>query len=80
MSYEKKTVPNENKAVSNDSKRKSSDDMQMECLDGELKDAFADLLSLHPPEEGAKVNGVNGDVGNSGTSTVNISSYVGRDY
>ena len=42
---------------------------KVESLDGELKDAFADLLSLHPPEEGsvAEINGgANGDVGSLG--------------
>ena len=41
--------------------------LQVESLDGELKDAFADLLSLHPPEE-AKQNGAvqNGDLNSTG--------------
>ena len=42
---------------------------KVESLDGELKDAFADLLSLHPPDEEAKPEmngGANGDVGSVG--------------
>ena len=44
---------------------------KVESLEGELKDAFEDLLSLHPPEEGGtenkpEQNGPNGDVGSIG--------------
>ena len=60
-----KPITREVRRVSKD-RNVVSNDTQVECLDGELKDAFADLLSLHPPEEVTKENGVNGDVASSG--------------
>ncbi|KAL5270765.1 hypothetical protein ACHWQZ_G001441 [Mnemiopsis leidyi] len=49
-------------------RKEASTKATVESLEGELKDAFEDLLSLHPPEEGGtenkpEQNGPNGDVG-----------------